>query len=438
MIVPSRRWLTVAAALAVLAPLATWWAGAGVVWLAAASLWLLAGLFDAARAWQRGDQPLTVVREGAVALSMGRPLPGRVRWQSATDATIWIRETPPPEIGLSSPADRLLRLRAGRDTVEERTLIPRHRGHATGWRFDIRVSGPWGLTWHPRRLDPGWDTTVYPRLRNAALAALPSQSRVRRDAGLRRNRRLGEGRLFESLREWVPGDELRTVDWKASGRRGKLIARQYEDERRQRVILALDAGRMLTAESGGRARLEDAIEAVAQLAARAVSLDDDVGLIVFSDEIDHFLAPARGQRALRAVLDTLAGVEGRLVEPDYPKAFAFLAAQSRKRALTVVFTDVIDRFASDAFVTQVAGLRPRHVPVAVTLRDVALEQIAEDPVSTVEAVFERAAAEHLLQVRAEALAAMRGRGVTVVDAHPDGAGEAVVACYLQLKRRALI
>ena len=88
--------------------------------------------------------------------------------------------------------------------------------------------------------------------------------------------------MFESLREWVPGDESRTIDWKATARRGKLIARQYEEERRQRIIIAIDAGRMLTAETDGRPRLEDAIEAAAQLAHHAVRLDDDVGLMVFA------------------------------------------------------------------------------------------------------------------------------------------------------------
>jgi uncharacterized protein (DUF58 family) len=261
---------------------------------------------------------------------------------------------------------------------------------------------------------------------------------MRREAGLRQARQLGEGRLFESLREWVPGDEMRTVDWKATARRGKLITRQYEDERRQRVILALDAGRLLTAESEGRARLEDAIEAIAQLASRVADLDDDIGLLVFTDRIDHYVPSIRGRRALRAILDTLAAVEGKLVEPDYPKAFAFLASQTRKRALTIVFTDVIDRFASEAFVAQIGRLRPRHVPVAVTIRDTALERLAAVRPDTAAAAFERAAAEQLLQVRADALGELRAKGVIVVDSHPDATASAVVECYLNLKRRGMI
>ncbi len=439
MIVPSRRWFAVAVALGALAPLALVWPAGIAVWIGASIGWIVAAGIDAWRTLDLRWSDLILERDGLAAFSVGRQLGGRYRWRyPALVRNLWVRETIPALFAPLTDADRRLSLRPGRDLIEERLLTPAARGRTEGWRFDFRIAGPWGLCWgqHTRALD--WTAIVYPRLKDAALKALPSQSRMRREAGLRQTRRIGEGRLFESLREWVPGDDLRSVDWKATARRGKLISRQYEDERRQRVMLVLDAGRMLTAETDGRARLEDAIEAIAQLAYRATGFDDDVGLLVFSDEIDAYVPPLRGRRALKAVLDALAAVEGRLVEPDYPKAFAFLANQTRKRALTVVFTDVIDRFASEAMVAQVGGLRPRHLPVAVALRDSALERLASTRPAGVEQTFERAAAEQLLQVRAEALHAMRSKGVIIVDAHPEAAAKAVVEAYLQLKRRSMI
>ncbi|HET6579671.1 MAG TPA: DUF58 domain-containing protein, partial [Gemmatimonadales bacterium] len=248
----------------------------------------------------------------------------------------------------------------------------------------------------------------------------------------------GEGRLFEGLREWVPGDETRIIDWKATARRGKPIARQYEDERRQQVLLVIDAGRLLTAEVDGVPRLEAVLTAAVQLARAAVDHDDNVGLMIFADEVQRYVAPARGRRALRAVLEGLARAEGRLAESDYPAAFRYLAAHNRKRALTVLFTDVIDRTASEALVAHAATLRPRHLPLAVTLRDPALEAMASARPDTSAGAFERAAAEELLGAREAALAEMRGRGVLVLDVPPGAAAEAVVARYYQLKRRGVL
>jgi uncharacterized protein (DUF58 family) len=169
-----------------------------------------------------------------------------------------------------------------------------------------------------------------------------------------------------------------------------------------------------------------------------VEHDDNVGLMVFADVVQRYVAPARGRRGLRAVLEGLAHAEGRLAESDYPAAFRYLAARNRKRALTVLFTDVVDRTASDALVAHAASLRPRHLPLAVTLRDPALEALAARRPEHAAAAFERAAAEELLGARDAALAEMRGRGVMVLDVPPASAGEAVVARYHGLKRRGML
>jgi uncharacterized protein (DUF58 family) len=276
---------------------------------------------------------------------------------------------------------------------------------------------------------------VFPDLAATVSRALPTQTQRRREVGLRNVRRLGEGRVFESLREWVPGDDTRSIDWKATAKRGKPMSRQYEDERRQQVLIVIDAGRMLTAEIQGRARLEFVVDAALQLANSAVEHDDNVGLMVFAAQVQHYVAPARGRRAMQRIVEALATTRGELLEPNYPAAFAYLAARNRKRALTVLFTDVIDRTASDALVAQAGSLRPRHVPLAVALRNPELEELASTRPATVASAFERAAAEELLQAREEALSDMRRRGVLILDVPPGGAAKAVVDQYNLLKRR---
>jgi uncharacterized protein (DUF58 family) len=436
--VPSRRWLFGAAALAAVAPLGVVWPAALEVLLVLDLLWVAALVADMRAALPAGE--LQVRREAPAAFSVGRAFVVRYRWQHRRrrPQTLTVRELLPEPLGGADTPTRHLRVPPGDGLDEQLELQPARRGVGQGGVLSLRALGPLGLGWRQGSLTLPWSATVYPNVTGAALRALPLQSAQRREAGMRNVRRPGEGRQFEGLREWVPGDDTRTIDWKATARRGKPIARQYEDERRQQVLLAIDAGRLLTAEVNGVPRLEAVLVAAVHLAYAAVEHDDNIGVMIFADTVQRFVPPARGRRALRAVLDALAAAEGRLVESDYPAAFRQLAARSRKRALTVLFTDIIDRTASDALLTHASTLRPRHLPLAVTLRDPALDALAVRRPARADEAFERAAAEELLGARDEALAEMRGRGVVVLDVSPDAASRAVVEKYHQLKRRGLI
>jgi uncharacterized protein (DUF58 family) len=383
---------------------------------------------------------LEVLREAPVAFSLGRRFVIRYNWRHNRRRRLRVEvkeHLPEPLAGGISPLRRL-DLPAQLTVEEQLELEPVRRGIGPGGTIDIRILGPLGLAWRQSRIEAPWTATVFPSLRGAWLRALPIQAIRRREAGLRSVRHRGEGRLFEGLREWVPGDDTRTIDWKATARRGKPIARQYEDERRQNVMLVVDAGRLLTAEVEGVPRLESVIGAALHLAHATVEHDDNVGLLVFADTIQRYVPPGRGRRSLRTVLEGLAAAEGRLVESDYPAAFRYLAARSRKRALTVLFTDVIDRTASEALVAQTATLRPRHLPLAVTLRDPAMEELASARPAGPAQAFERAAAEELLGAREAALAEMRSRGVMVLDVLPAGASSALVERYHVLKRKGML
>lgn len=440
MIIPTTRWFVVAATFALLGPLALLWPPAGDLLVVADLAWLGALIVDVLRIGAIDIPAFPVTREAPPAFSVGRALPVSYRWQNSGRRPLHlrVREAIPALLHSTSGGERSLDLPAGGTAEDRQEYLPVQRGKRRGGSLFLRIRGPWRLAWRQGRRELPWDVVVYPNLRGVALRALPTQTQRRREAGFRNTRRIGAGRLFESLKEWVPGDEMRTIDWKATARRGKLIGRQYEDERRQDVMMVIDAGRLLTAEIDGRPRLEAAIDAALQLAHAAAQHDDNVGLLVFADVVQQYIAPARGRRTLGQLVDALAAVEGRLVEPDYPAAFARLSTRSRKRALTVLFTDVIDRTASDALVSQIGSLRPRHLPLAVTLRDPALDRIAVTRPRTVDDAFRRAAAEELLDAREQALGALRSRGVLVLDVAPDGAARAVVAQYEQLKRRALV
>jgi len=386
-------------------------------------------------------RPVVVIRDPLPALSVGHTGEVTYRWTNASGrrARLRVREVRPDILGgPQPPRDLRIAPRAvGRETVP---VVPLRRGRERGGGgaagFILDSLGPLGLGRRRVRVPLPWEVVVYPPLVSVRLRASVAEAMRRRDAGMKPIRRLGEGRLFESLREWVPGDDLRHIDWKATARRAKVITRQYEAERRQQVLLVLDTGRLMTADvAAGVARLDFAVQAALELTYAAAQHDDNVGIMTFADGVQHFVAPERGRTGVRRVMDVLAEVQPKVVEPDYPGAFRYLAARNRKRALTVLFTDVIDRFASDALVANVATLRPRHLPLAVTLRNPELDQVAMLRPAVARDAFRKAAAEELLHAREEALGHMRRAGVLVIDVTPERAAQAVVAKYLDLKRR---
>jgi len=395
-----------------------------------AAVWL-----DARHASPLEERGITVTREAPPAFSVGRSGEVSYRWTNRTrrPARLRVREVRPELLGGTQPPREITVPPQG-DARETVAVVPVRRGRERAGAFVVDSTGPLGLGRRRSALALPWDAAVYPPLVTVRLRASVAEA-ARRHQGVTPVRQLGEGRLFESLREWVPGDDLRHIDWKATAKRRKVITRQYEAERRQQVLLVLDTGRLLTAEIAGVSRLDYVVQAALELAYVAAQHDDNVGVMAFADGVQHFVAPQRGRLGLKRVLDVLAAVEPKLVEPDYPGAFRYLAARNRKRALTVLFTDVIDRLASDALVANVASLRPRHLPLAVTLRNPELDGVAALRPQAARDAFRKAAAEELLHAREEALGRMRRGGVLVLDVPPERAAQAVVAKYLELKRR---
>lgn len=434
------RALIVAAALALLGVMGFWVPWALDAMLVGDAVLVALVWLDATLAVSLDQDGLLVWREPLAALSVGHAGEVAYRWSNGGPrrARLRVREVRPELLGGVQPP-RAITVPADGDKRETLSVVPLRRGREESGGFVVDSTGPLGLGRRRARIELPWEVIVYPPLVSIRLRASVAQARRRRDPGLKAIRELGEGRLFESLREWVPGDDIRHIDWKATARRRKVITRQYEAERRQQVLLVLDLGRLMTADiAGGVARLDFVVQAALELAYAAAQHDDDVGIMTFADGVQHFVAPQRGRSGVRQVLDVLAVVEPKLVEPDYPGAFRYLAARNRKRALTVLFTDVIDRFASDALVANVASLRPRHVPLAVTLRNPELDGVAALRPADARNAFRKAAAEELLHAREEALGHMRRAGVLVIDVTPQRAAQAVVSKYLDLKRRGVL
>ncbi|HYW50248.1 MAG TPA: DUF58 domain-containing protein, partial [Gemmatimonadaceae bacterium] len=283
----------------------------------------------------------------------------------------------------------------------------------------LRVHGTLGLVDAIREVALEDRIDVVPSLSQVRRYRLLAVQRRLRDAGVRQIRRRGGGMTFDALREYVPGDDPRHIDWKATGRRGAAQVREYTVEQGQTVIIALDAGRLMTQMAGDRSRFEHAINACLVLADVALQGRDKIGLLIFDDQVRAWVPPSSGTAAMRAIRSALAGCDARLAEPDYALAFRTLAQKQRSRALVICLSDVIDVRASRAVVTHARHAALRHITVFLALRNDTLVAAAQPAAAGDEAAAWRgAAAESLLDARGEALQRMRRSGVQVLDVPP--------------------
>src|SRR4030095_4797194 len=309
----------------------------------------------------------------------------------------------PPQMILKGIRNARLRVDSQNSATLVYALTPPKRGRFqfgnTAIRFLSRLRLGWGqvLATNPEIVK------VYPnmrRAREAELKALGARSVV---SSHRKTSWRGEGREFESMRDYVRGDELRHISWTATARRGKLTTRQYQIERDQTILIALDAGRLMTARIESETKLDSAVHATLALFSAAARAGDNSGLVVFGRRINSFLPPGRGHDHIDAALEALHAVEPEMIEPSYPHAFEFIAANCQRRALVVVLTDLVDEEGARELLTSLHLLRPRHLPLVVTIADRDLKAVVRETPQTVRSVFTQSVAEEIIHHREAAL-----------------------------------
>ncbi len=314
-------------------------------------------------------------------------------------------------------------------------LQPLRRGDYQFGNVVLRWLGPLGLVARQGTVQASESVKVYPNLLDVRMYDLLLRRNRLREIGLRTTRLFGEGTEFERLREYLPDDEYRRINWKATARRHRPVTVQYQIERSQNVIAVLDTGRMMQTPVADIAKLDYAVNAVLFLGYVATAKGDRVGVMSFADEVTHYLAPRQGRGQFYRMLEVLYAVEAQQVEPDYQKALTYLAVKQRRRALVVIFTDLSSGASLDSLVAQVALLARSSLPLVVTISDPDVHWLAGRQPRDSLAVYQRAAASQMLDERLVILDTLRQHGVLTLDVPANQLSLAVINRYLELKAR---
>jgi uncharacterized protein (DUF58 family) len=349
---------------------------------------------------------------------------------------VQVRDQTPTEW---EPAPVLKGLVSGRSSLSlDYRLTPLQRGEYIFGDLFLRVEGPLGFILKPVRLEAAREVRVYPRLQPLHYADLATYRRVATKWGLRPTKWRGEGREFESLREYVEGDDPRKIHWKATARLDRPIVQQYQAEKNQIVMILLDVGRLMSAESEGRTKLDHALEAAVHLAHTAISGGDQAGILAFADRVISFIPPRGTPEQLQLILEGTLSLRPALVEPQYEQALLWLRSQVRRRSLVVIYTDLLDEVASENLLAAVSLLRPLHLPLCVAIRESEWDELLARPPSKVQGVYERAVLQELLRQRSKALGGLVQKGALAMDLPPSKLSIGTMERYLEVKRRGLL
>ncbi|NJN15630.1 MAG: DUF58 domain-containing protein [Oscillochloris sp.] len=378
------------------------------------------------------DSKLSLGAPNLITIILANGSPRRLRfvlrdeypYEFPSDATLLNGELPPYDI-----AEARYHLR------------PLRRGDYAFGDLVLRYRGVLGTIIRQAHYPAAAQVKVYPNLLEVRKYDLLARKNMLFEIGLRPARVYGQGGEFERLRDYTPDDEFRRINWKATARRGKPIAAEYETERSQHVVCLLDTGRLMAPpvgdpaqpDSPGLARLDYVINTALLLSYVAALKGDYVGLLSFADNVGTYLEPRRGRAQFQHMLEALYAVQAQPVEADHATALTYLSLKQKRRSLVLIFTDLVTLDAARPLLAHTARLARRHLPIVVTIADPNTAALAGKPVSDGNALYRRAVAEQLIDERRVILDTLQRSGVLTIDVPADKLTISVVNTYLRLK-----
>jgi uncharacterized protein (DUF58 family) len=415
-----------AAALALLVAPGAGWA---VFWLVNAAL---VALVVADLALAASVHRLALSRSGATSTRLGEPAEVSVTVANAGSRTarLAVRDAWPPSAG-ATPRVHRLAVPAGERRRVTTTLLPTRRGDRKPARVTVRSLGPLGLAGRQGRHVAPWQVRVLPPFTSRKF--LPERlNRLRQLDGAVLVRGRGQGTEFDSLREYVPGDDVRSIDWRATARRDSVVVRTWRPERDRRVIVVLDTGRTSAGRVGDAPRLDHAMDAALLLAALASRAGDQVELLAYDRVQRARVTGASRSETLSRLVNAMAPLEPVLLEADHTGIVAAVLRRQRRRALVVLFTELNTAVVEEGLLPSLGALTSRHTVVVASVGDPRVAEMLRGR-GDARAVYAAAAAERATAERRRLVALLRRLGVEVVDAPPASFAPAVADAYLALK-----
>jgi uncharacterized protein (DUF58 family) len=402
------------------------WTG---IWLVGGVL-LAAALVDLALAG--GVRGLAFTRSSAASVRLGEPVEVTLTIGNAGRRAVRgvLRDAWPPSAAAEVDRHRIV-IPAGEHRNVVTRLLPTRRGDRPASRVTVRSLGPLGLAGRQGSHDVPWSVRVLPPFHSRK--HLPSRlARLQQMDGRNAVLIRGQGTEFDSLREYVIGDDVRSIDWRASARTADVMVRTWRPERDRHLVLVLDTGRVSAARVGDAPRLDAAMDAALLLAVLASRAGDRVDLIAYDRQVRAAVKGASGSNLLPSLVNAMTPLEASLIETDARGMVSEVLRRTRRRSLVVLLTGLDAAPLEEGLFPLLPTLTARHHLLVAAVADPRVAEMARGR-GDAEAVYDAAAAERTLAERRHVTARLGRYGVDVVDAIPEDLAPALADRYLALK-----
>jgi uncharacterized protein (DUF58 family) len=401
--------------------------------------WVLGGWMTLVAAFSGLD---LVLAGSPRVLELSRTVPARVRLGETVTSTLTVtnpgtkrvagilRDAWQPSAGAAQTRQRIVIPSKERRAIST-TLTPFRRGERRAAHVTMRSFGPLGLAARQATLTAPATLRVLPPFDSRK--HLPSRlARLRELDGRTSVMLRGQGTEFDSLREYVRGDDLRSIDWRATARRNDLVVRTWRPERDRRVVIVIDSGRTSAARIDNEPRIDTAYESALLLAALASRAGDRVDVVIYDRRVRGRVQGATGADLLSRLVDTMAPVDPELIEMDWAAIPALVRSVTSQHSLVVLATSIDAPGASRGLLAVLPQLTRKHTVVVASVTDPSVLAATLDR-SDRSSVYRAAAAERALLDVARVSAAVRQLGAEVVTGAPADLPPALADTYIALK-----
>lgn len=316
-------------------------------------------------------------------------------------------------------------------------VTPERRGRLSVDAVWLTWRGPMGLVEQYRREKSDVALDVVPDIRGIRQAAIAffSNSALH---GLKTQRRQGEGTEYENLCEYARGMDSRFIDWKHSARHGRLLCKEFRQERNHHIVTAFDTGHLMTEQIDGISRLDHAIRSALLLCWISLRSGDLVGGCSFDARFESYLKPERGMTCFTQFQRFAASLDYGEVETNFTLGLAELYGRLQRRSLVVIFTEFVDSIAADLMLESLALMTRRHLVVFVTMRDPLLDSLRAEAPRDFESAAQAVVADDLARDRRVVLERIARMGVHCLDVTAKGLSTALLNRYIAIKQRGLL